>query len=292
MGVVGANGCGKSSLFALLRGELHADTGDLPSCRPTGRIAHVAQETPAAADSPRSSYVLDGDAELRQVEARDSRAAEAAHDGERLAHCHAQLRRHRRLQRAEHGPPACCTAWASPTGTFARPVASFSGGWRVRLNLAQALMCRSDLLLLDEPTNHLDLDAVHLARAVAARLPRHAAADLARPRLPRRTSPAASLHIERAPAARCTPATIPTFERAPRRAARRSSRPMFERQQREIAHMQRFIDRFRAKASKARQAQSRIKALGRLERSRRRRTSTRRFTSSFLAPAASCRIRC
>src|SRR5690606_34736823 len=151
-----ANGCGKSSLFALLRGQLHPDQGDC-EIPPGWVIAHVAQETPALARSA-LDYTLDGDIALRRVEA-DLAAAEAAHDGERIGLLHG------RLQEIDGYSAAARAATLLDGLGFARtdltrPVSDFSGGWRVRLNLAQALMCRSDLLLLDEPTNHLDLDAV------------------------------------------------------------------------------------------------------------------------------------
>lgn len=157
IGLTGANGSGKSSLFALLRGQLHADAGDV-ELPPAWVIAHVAQETPALAQSA-IDYVLDGDAELRQIEA-GLQAAEAAQQGERIGELHA------RLQEIDgYGARARAAALLDGLGFVPtdseRPVADFSGGWRMRLNLAQALMCRSDLLLLDEPTNHLDLEMRH-----------------------------------------------------------------------------------------------------------------------------------
>ncbi len=156
VGIVGPNGCGKSTLFALLRGELHAESGDV-SMPPRWTIAHVAQETPAVA-APAIEFVMDGDPELRAVE-RALRAAEQDHaaDGHAIADLHHRLE-------AIDGYAARARAATLLAGLgfadarHADPVASFSGGWRMRLNLAQALMARSDLLLLDEPTNHLDLD--------------------------------------------------------------------------------------------------------------------------------------
>src|SRR6478609_1694547 len=152
VGLVGPNGAGKSSVFALIRGELHADAGDV-SMPPRWVLSHVAQETPAL-DQPALEFVMDGDAELREVE----RAIEAA-DGHDLATLHARYE--------EIGGYTARSRAQSMLGGLgfdeeaqAKAVAQFSGGWRMRLNLARALMCRADLLLLDEPTNHLDLDAV------------------------------------------------------------------------------------------------------------------------------------
>jgi ATP-binding cassette subfamily F protein 3 len=156
VGLVGANGCGKSSLFALIQGELHPDAGEV--LVPAGwEIAHVAQQTPSG-DQPAIELVMDGDQELRQVQ-RDLVAAEAAGDGLRQGELHARLEAiggytaESRAARLLHG-------LGFNPGEERRPVSSWSGGWRMRLGLARTLMCRSDLMLLDEPTNHLDLDAV------------------------------------------------------------------------------------------------------------------------------------
>ena len=153
VGVVGANGCGKSSLFALLSGELHAESGDveLPA---SWHIARVAQETPALPDSA-LDFVLDGDVELRRVE-RELVEAEARNDGEAIGHLHDRYGEiggysaKARVAEVLHG-------LGFTDADFQRSVSEFSGGWRVRLNLARALSCRADLLLLDEPTNHLDI---------------------------------------------------------------------------------------------------------------------------------------
>ena len=259
VGVTGANGTGKSSLFALLRGELHADSGD---CRLPAdwTIAEVAQETPAL-ETPAIDYVLRGDAERERLQAK-LREAEQGNDGQRLAHLHAEFEAidgysaPSRAARLMHG-------LGFKADQERLPVAQFSGGWRMRLNLAQALMCRSDLLLLDEPTNHLDLDAVLWLEDWLLRYPgmllliSHDREFLDR-------CVGHILHIERAQVTLYT-GNYSAFEtrRAEQLAQQQSA---FERQQREIAHIQHFIDRFKAKATKAKQAQSRMKALARMER--------------------------
>jgi ATP-binding cassette subfamily F protein 3 len=258
VGVVGANGSGKSSLFALLRGELHTETGDCEVPR-DWRIASVAQETPPLAQ-PAVEFVLDGDEELRSIE-QGIVAADAAHDGHRLAELHARLE-------AIDGYAARARAAGLLAGLgFApadleRPVADFSGGWRMRLNLAQALLSRADLMLLDEPTNHLDLDAVvWLERWLANYRGTLLLVSHDRDFLDASVTHVA--HLERGVLALYT-GNYSSFEE--QRAARLAVQSaMFEKQQREIAHMTQFVERFRAKASKARQAQSRLKALDRLE---------------------------
>ena len=259
VGLVGANGSGKSSLFALLSGELHPESGDCEVPR-DWRIATVGQETPAL-EQAAIDYVLDGDVELRDIERRLA-AADRAHDGHALADLHARLE-------AVDGYAARARAAAMMHGLgfssahLERPVADFSGGWRMRLNLARALLSRADLLLLDEPTNHLDLDAVvWLERWLAAYRGTLLVVSHDRDFLDGCVSHVA--HIE---AGRLTlySGNYSAFEeqRAARLAAQES---MYQKQQREIAHMTQFIARFRAKATKARQAQSRLKALDRLER--------------------------
>ncbi len=258
VGLVGANGCGKSSFLALLRNELHAERGDL-EMPARWMVAHVAQDTPALPDAA-LEFVLDGDVELRRIE-RALAAAEAAHEGVRIAELHGRLDEiggyAARARAAEllHG-------LGFADADFARPVAEFSGGWRVRLNLGRALMCRSDLLLLDEPTNHLDLDAVlwleGWLRAYGGTL-----VMISHDRDFLDAVVGQTLHIENR---RMTlyAGNYSAFERtrAERLAAQQS---MHEKQQREIAHLEKFVERFRAKATKARQAQSRLKALDRME---------------------------
>ncbi len=260
LGVVGANGSGKSSLFAALRHELLPDSGtlDLP---PSWVIAHVAQETPPVATTA-LDYVLDGDRELREVEAALAAAeADPAHDGALLADLHHRFD-------AIDGYSARARAATLLAGLgFAEPrhaeaVANFSGGWRMRLNLAQALMCRSDLLLLDEPTNHLDLDAVLWLEDWLGRYPGtlllithdrdfldgvvDGIVHVANRKLTTYTGNYAQFE----------------HERAAQLALQQAS---YAKQQRQIAHLQSFVDRFRAKASKAKQAQSRIRAIERME---------------------------
>src|SRR5690349_7169411 len=154
VGLVGANGSGKSSLLALVRGELHAEAGEV-ALPPRWVVAHVAQET-TASGQPALEFVMDGDAELRDVERG---LAEPHASGEALAALHARYEEIGGYQ-ARPRAQALLAGLGFDEASQPRPVASFSGGWRMRLNLARALMCRSDLLLLDEPTNHLDLDAV------------------------------------------------------------------------------------------------------------------------------------
>ena len=259
VGLIGANGCGKSSLFALLRAELDPDAGDLQ--RPAHwQIAHVAQETPALPD-PAIEFVLDGDTELRQIE-QDLQLAEAAHDGTRQAELHGRFAAIGGYSsRARAAKLMAGLGFA--TAQMEKPVAEFSGGWRVRLNLAKALMCRSDLLLLDEPTNHLDLDAVLWLEQWL----RHYQGTLlliSHDRDILDSVVGQIAHIEQQQITLYT-GSYSDFEE--QRAARLAlQQAAYAKQQREIAHLQSFIDRFRAKASKARQAQSRVKALERMER--------------------------
>ncbi|MBI5783830.1 MAG: ATP-binding cassette domain-containing protein [Rhodocyclales bacterium] len=258
VGLTGANGCGKSSFFALVRGELHAEAGDL-EMPASWAIAHVSQDTPALPDAA-LEFALDGDTELRAVE-RELADAEAKHEGERIGLLHGRLQDiggyAARARAAEllHG-------LGFTDADFARPVADFSGGWRVRLNLAKALMARSDLLLLDEPTNHLDLDAVLWLEGWLQSYP-GTLLMISHDRDFLDAVVGNILHIE---ARRMTLYTgnYSACERA-RAAHLAAQQSMVEKQQRESAALHAFIDRFRAKASKARQAQSRLKALARME---------------------------
>ncbi|TCK43241.1 ATP-binding cassette subfamily F protein 3 [Paraburkholderia sp. BL8N3] len=257
-GLVGANGAGKSTLFSVLRGELHADGGDF-SMPPSWQIAHVAQETPAV-DRTALDYTLDGDAQLRAIEARIA-AASAAHDGAAEAHEHAAF-----ADADGYTAPARAEALLLGLGfTLAQtrePVSSFSGGWRMRLNLAQALMCRSDLLLLDEPTNHLDLDAIVWLEDWLHRYPGTLIV-ISHDREFLDSVCNVTLHLENRQIKRYG-GNYSQFEilRAQQIALQQSA---YEKQQKTVAHLQSFIDRFKAKATKAKQAQSRVKALERME---------------------------
>ncbi|WP_434560035.1 ATP-binding cassette domain-containing protein [Pseudomonas sp. Z5-35] len=257
-GLIGANGAGKSSLFALLRGELHPDSGDcfLPA---DWRIAHMRQEVDTL-ERLAVDYVLDGDLRLRQVQ-RDLEAAEAAHDGA------AQARLHSELDSAD-GYTADARARKLLAGLgftneqMDRQVGDFSGGWRMRLNLAQALMCPSDLLLLDEPTNHLDLDAIIWLEDWLKNYP----GTLLLISHDRDFLDAVVDHVAHVDQRKITlyRGGYSAFERA--RAERLAQQQQaYEKQQAQRAHMESYIARFKAQATKARQAQSRIKALERME---------------------------
>ena len=260
IGLIGANGCGKSSFLALLRGELHAEHGDL-EIPAAWAVAHVAQDTPALPD-PALEFALDGDTELRDIE-RDLASAEQAAepDGHRVAELHTRFADiggySARARAAEllHG-------LGFSDADFARPVAEFSGGWRVRLNLARALMCRSDLLLLDEPTNHLDLDAVLWLEGWLKRYPGTLIL-ISHDRDFLDSVCSHTIHLGDRQM-RLYSGGYSQFERQ-RAAQLANQQAMFEKQQRDRAHLESYIERFRAKATKARQAQSRIKALARME---------------------------
>jgi ATP-binding cassette, subfamily F, member 3 len=267
VGLVGRNGSGKSTLFGLINGSLHEDSGDF-SMPAQWRMAQVAQDMPET-DEPATEFVLGGDTrliELRNALARaeashDENAHDAAH-GMEIAHLHSDLAdagEHDAVPRAQ----SLILGLGFKTSELYQPVNSFSGGWRMRLQLARALMCPSDLLLLDEPTNHLDLDALVWLEAW---LKRYAGTLIVishdREFLDAVTN--VTLHIERQQLTRYG-GNYSAFEtlRAQQLELQQSA---FSKQKEKIAHLQKFIDRFKAKASKAKQAQSRVKALERMEK--------------------------
>ncbi|MCP5287143.1 MAG: ATP-binding cassette domain-containing protein [Burkholderiaceae bacterium] len=259
VGLVGRNGAGKSSLFALLAGRLHADAGDA-EIPPTWRIGEVAQHMPETTDAA-TDFVLQGDQPL--VAAQEAlAAAEAADDGEAIAHAHMVLEEAGAFDARARAQALLLGLGFRPAQLDA-PVNSFSGGWRMRLQLARALMNPSDLLLLDEPTNHLDLDALVWLEAW---LQRYAGTMVVishdREFLDAITR--VTLHLDNATLTRYG-GNYSNFEEM--RAERLSQAAQaFAKQQERIAHLQRFIDRFKAKATKAKQAQSRVKALARMEK--------------------------
>ncbi|MCO6055856.1 ATP-binding cassette domain-containing protein [Pseudomonas sp. MOB-449] len=258
VGLIGANGAGKSSLFALLRGELGPDAGDclLPA---DWRIAHMRQEVDNL-ERLAVDYVLDGDQHLRRVQ-RDLSAAEAGHDGTAIARLHIELD-------SADGYTADARARKLLAGLgftaeqMDRRVGDFSGGWRMRLNLAQALMCPSELLLLDEPTNHLDLDAILWLEEWLKGYPGTLLLiSHDRDFLDAVVDNVAHLEQQKLTLYR---GGYSAFERT--RAERLAQQQQaYEKQQAQRAHMEKYIARFKAQATKARQAQSRIKALERLE---------------------------
>jgi len=276
LGLTGANGTGKTSLLALIRGELQVDSGEL-SMPPGLRIASVAQETSPSARSA-LDYTLDGDTRLREIE-RAIREADAAHDGERLASLHGRYETAGGYVAASRAGRLLDGIGFAP-GDLERPVTDFSGGWRMRLNLAQALMSPSELLLLDEPTNHLDLDAILWLEGWLAAYPGTLVLiSHDREFLDRVATRIA--HIERG-AIRLYAGNYSQFE-AQRTAELAVQQSMYERQQREIRHIMQFVERFRAKNTKARQAQSRLRQLERMERIAPAHVDTQ-FAFEFLPP--------
>ena len=258
VGFIGANGTGKSSLFAILQGDLQADSGAL-DYPPHWQIAHVAQETPAVSRSA-LDFVIDGDRELRALEAQ-LEYAEQQHQASQIGELHAHMAAIDGYS-AEARASRLLNGLGFQQHELQKPVAEFSGGWRVRLNLGQALMCRSDLLLLDEPTNHLDLDAViWLEQWLRAYQGTMLLISHDRDFLDRVVDSIA--HLEHRNIKLYT-GGYSAFEEQ-RAAHLAQQQAAFMKQRREREHLQKFIDRFRAKASKARQAQSRLKTLSRME---------------------------
>ena len=258
LGVIGVNGSGKSSLFSLLLGQLEHDAGEL-HLDSRSVISHVAQESPSS-DKPAIEFVMDGDTGLRELQARIS-ALEAGDDhGDELHHCYERMddiqgfTADTRAARLLHG-------LGFNAVDIKKAVKEFSGGWRMRLNLAQALMCRSDILLLDEPTNHLDLPAIiWLERWLKSYAGILLLISHDRDFLDGLCTHIA--HIERQTVKTYT-GNYSQFE-AVRAEQLALQQVMYAKQQKEIKHIQSFVDRFRYKASKAKQAQSRLKMLERM----------------------------
>lgn len=257
-GLIGANGCGKSSLFALIKGELHPEHGDF-NIPKDWQIVSVAQETPAVERSA-VDYVIDGDKRFRTLQAQLA-SAEEKHDGEKIAHLHGLLEQAGGYN-IEARAATILAGLGFANNAINNPVSAFSGGWRMRLNLAQALLCHSDLLLLDEPTNHLDLDAVIWLEKWLQRytgtlmLISHDKSFLD-------STVNEIISVEQQQLISYT-GNYDAYER--QRAERlRLQSLQYQKQQDQIAHLESFINRFGAKASKAKQAQSRVKQLAKME---------------------------
>ena len=259
IGLVGRNGAGKSSLFALLAGRLHEDRGE---CRIPAqwRRAEVEQHMPES-DQGATDYVQSGDLQLMQALAQ-LREAEQSESGDALASAHTALQDVGAFDARARAQSLILGLGFAPDA-LDRPVNSFSGGWRMRLQLARALMCPSDLLLLDEPTNHLDLDALIWLEGWLQRYPGTLIViSHDREFLDAVTRVTLSISQERLIRHN---GSYSAYEQwmAQQQTLQQAA---FERQQDKVAHLQKFIDRFKAKASKAKQAQSRVKALERMER--------------------------
>ncbi len=259
VGLIGRNGCGKSTLFALIKKEILPENGDIniPS---SWVISSVAQETPGLEESA-LDYVIDGDKQYRALE-KELKAAEDANDGMKAASLHMELEN---IQAYTINSRAgrLLLGLGFSTADFTKPTKEFSGGWRMRLNLAQALICRSDLLLLDEPTNHLDLDTVMWLEDWLKAYP-GTLIIISHDRDFLDNICTNIIHIEHKKL-NCYTGNYTDFEveRTQRLALEKA---MYDKQQTELAHMQAFVDKFRYKATKAKQAQSRLKAMERMEK--------------------------
>ncbi|RDK07518.1 ABC-F family ATP-binding cassette domain-containing protein [Cupriavidus lacunae] len=259
IGLVGRNGAGKSSFFGLLNGTLHEDSGEF-SIPAAWKMGQVAQEMPETEQSA-TDFVVEGDTVLLAAQAEVA-AAEASDDGMRMAHAYMALH-----DAGAHDAPARAQALILGLGFSAaqlsQPVNSFSGGWRMRLQLARALMCPSDLLLLDEPTNHLDLDALVWLEAWLKRY-QGTLVVISHDREFLDAVTQVTVHVDNAKLVRYG-GNYSKFEdmRAEQLVLQQAA---MAKQADKIAHLQKFIDRFKAKASKAKQAQSRVKALERMEK--------------------------
>lgn len=274
MGLIGINGCGKSTLFRLIRGEIKPDAGDI-AMQAGKTIAFVEQEIVNSAQAA-LEFVLDGDAELRQLEKtlmqkdHDAIWFEAQHRFEAIDGYVAKSRASQLLN-----------GLGFSNDTLEYPVSYFSGGWRMRLNLARALMHRADLLLLDEPTNHLDLEAILWLEQYLARYPGSVLlVSHDREFLNACVNRISHIHDK---IIDCYTGDYDHFERA--RAEKMAQQAQaFSRQQTKIAHLENFVRRFGAKASKAKQAQSRVKALERLTRIAEVHMTDGRFELAIEAP--------
>lgn len=277
VGLTGANGTGKSSLFAMIQGVLEPDTGSISLQQQVG-ITHVAQETPSS-ERTALDYVVDGDQRLRRLE--DAIATCCDTQGEKLASMLVELEQAGGYT-VQSRAGALLNGLGFSTEQHQWPVSRFSGGWRMRLNLGQALMSPNELLLLDEPTNHLDLDAVlWLESWLRQREGTLILVSHDREFLDAVTN--TTLHIESGTVSLVT-GNYSAFERW--RAARLSNQQAaHEKAQARRRELQGFVDRFRAKASKARQAQSRLKMLERLGETQAVRPDSP-FTFSFRTPDA------
>ncbi len=259
VGLVGANGSGKSSLFSLLLGELPVDQGEA-SVPQDWTIGYMAQEI-GDLDRPAIEYVIDGDRDLRDAETA-LETAEAGGDGHAMAEAHARLDESGSYTARARAGSLLNGLGFSPDA-HEHTVGSFSGGWRIRLSLARALMTPSDLLLLDEPTNHLDLETVEWLEGWLRRYDGTLIV-ISHDRDFLDNVVGGIIHIEH----RQLNAYAGGYSEFERQRVERLAQQQatFEKQQREIAHMQKFVDRFRAKATKAKAAQSRIKAMERMEK--------------------------
>jgi ATP-binding cassette subfamily F protein 3 len=259
VGLVGRNGAGKSSLFSLLAGRLQADRGDVER-PPRWRVGEVAQEMPET-DQGATDFVLEGDLPLVAAQ-RELAAAEASGDGEAMAHAHLALEEAGAFD-ARSRAQALLLGLGFKTDQLDAAVSSFSGGWRMRLQLARALMCPADLLLLDEPTNHLDLDALVWLEAWLKRF-EGLLVVISHDREFLDAVTRVTVHLDEASLTRYG-GSYSAFEEMRAERLQLASQA-YAKQQERIAHLQRFIDRFKAKATKAKQAQSRVKALARMEK--------------------------
>ncbi len=259
VGLVGRNGAGKSSLFALLNGTLHEDQGEFTVPK-QWRMAQVAQDMPET-EQPATDYVMDGDVVLFQAK-QDVDMAEASGDGDAIANAYMHLF-DSGANDAQSRAQSLVLGLGFKLSELNNPVNSFSGGWRMRLQLARALMCPSDLLLLDEPTNHLDLDALVWLEAWLKKY-QGTLLVISHDREFLDSITLVTVHIENCTLNRYG-GNYSSFEdqRSEQMALQQSA---FSKQQEKIEHLQKFIARFKAKASKAKQAQSRVKALDRMEK--------------------------